>query len=57
MAVWREHTEDIPENQKTAMLDELTRIANIELGKGRWRLDSVRRLIPEHPHWHARPPW
>ena len=57
MAVWREHTEDIPEEQKTVMLAELARIANLELGEGRWRLDGIRRMIPAHPHWHARPSW
>ena len=35
----------------------LARVANIELGAGRWWLDSVRRMIPEHPHWHARGHW
>jgi hypothetical protein len=57
MAVWREHTEDIPEEEKNAMLAELARVADIELGEGRWWLDNVRRMIPEHPHWHARNPW
>ncbi len=57
MAVWREHTEDIPEDRKAAMLAELARVADIELGEGRWWLDSRRRLIPEHPHWHARSSW
>ncbi len=57
MAVWHEHSEDIPEDQKTAMLEELARIADLQLGEGRWWLDSIRRMIPDHPHWHARPPW
>jgi hypothetical protein len=54
MAVWRQHTEAIPEDQKSAMLTELARVADLELGAGRWWLDSIRRMIPEHPHWHAR---
>ena len=53
MAVWREHTETIPEAEKAAMLAELARVADLELGKGHWWLDSVRRMIPDHPHWHA----
>ena len=57
MAVWRAHTEDIPEEEKAAMLAELARVADIELGQGRWWLDGIRRMIPEHPHWHARGPW
>jgi hypothetical protein len=57
MAVWREHTEAIPETAKAAMLAELARVADIALGAERWRLDSVRRMIPEHPHWHARGHW
>lgn len=57
MAVWREHTEAIPEAEKAAMLAELARVADIELGAGRWWLDSIRRLIPKHPHWHARGSW
>ncbi len=57
MAVWRVHTEVIPEAEKAAMLAELARVADIELGEGRWWLDSVRRMIPEHPHWHARTHW
>jgi hypothetical protein len=57
MAVWREHSEDIPADDQTAMLAELARVADSELGQGRWRLDSIRRMIPEHPHWHARTSW
>ena len=57
MAVWREHTEAILECEKAAMLSELARVADIELGKGRWWLDSIRRMSPEHPHWHARGSW
>jgi isoleucyl-tRNA synthetase len=57
MAVWRAHTEAIPEAQKAAMLAELARVADLELGAGRWWLDSIRRMIPEHPHWHARGRW
>ena len=57
MAVWRGHTEDIPEDGKRAMLAELARVADVELGEGRWWLDSIRRMIPEHPHWHARSSW
>jgi hypothetical protein len=57
MAVWRQHTEAIPETEKSAMLAELARVADLELGAGRWWLDSVRRMIPEHPHWHARGHW
>jgi len=57
MAVWREHTEAIPETEKAAMLADLARVANIELGEGRWWLDGIRRMIPEHPHWHARSSW
>ena len=57
MAVWRQHTEAIPETEKVAMLAALARVADIELGAGRWWLDGVRRMIPEHPHWHARGPW
>jgi len=57
MAVWRKHTEDIPDDEQGTMLAELGRIADIELGEGRWRLDSIRRMIPDHPHWHARPLW
>jgi hypothetical protein len=57
MAVWREHTEAIPEAEKAAMLAELSRVADRELGPGSWWLDSVRRMIPEHPHWHARGHW
>jgi hypothetical protein len=57
MAVWREHTEAIPEAEKAAMLAELSRVADRELGPGSWWLDSVRRMIPQHPHWHARGHW
>jgi hypothetical protein len=57
MAVWREHTEAIPAADKATMLAELARVADIELGPGRWWLDSIRRMIPEHPHWHARGHW
>jgi hypothetical protein len=57
MAVWREHTEAIPEAEKAVMLAELARVADMALGAGRWWLDSVRRMIPEHPHWHARGHW
>jgi len=57
MAVWREHTEVILESEKATMLDELARVADIALGEGRWWLDSIRRMIPEHPHWHARGSW
>jgi hypothetical protein len=44
MAVWREHTEAIPEGEQVAMLAELARVADIELGKGHWWLDSIRRM-------------
>lgn len=54
MPAWHEHTEAIPEGEKAAMLAELARVADIELGKGHWGLDSIRRMIPEHHHWHAR---
>jgi hypothetical protein len=57
MAVWRQHTEEIPPDAKQAMLAALTHVADRELGEGRWWLDSVRRMIPEHPHWHARGSW
>lgn len=57
MAVWRQHSEAIPEAEKAAMLAELARVADIELGVGHWWLDSIRRMIPEHPHWHARGSW
>jgi hypothetical protein len=57
MAVWRAHTEEIPEDEKAAMLAELARVADRELGEGRWWLDGVRRMIPAHPHWHARGSW
>jgi hypothetical protein len=57
MAVWRAHTEEIPDAEKAAMLAELARVADAELGAGCWWLDAVRRMIPEHPHWHARTSW
>jgi len=57
MAVWRQHTEEIPPAEKRDMLAALAQVADRELGEGRWRLDGVRRMIPEHPHWHARGPW
>lgn len=54
MAVWRAHTEEIPEIEQQVMLAALSQIADRELGEGQWWLDSIRRMIPEHPHWHAR---
>jgi isoleucyl-tRNA synthetase len=57
MAVWREHTEEIPELEKQAMLVALAQVADRELGEGQWWFDSIRRMIPEHPHWHARGSW
>ena len=53
----RWYREAIPEAEKAAMLAELVRVADMELGAGRWWLDSIRRMIPEHPHWHARSSW
>jgi hypothetical protein len=43
MAVWREHTEAIPEGEEAAMLAELAHAADIELGEGLWWLDNIRR--------------
>jgi hypothetical protein len=44
MAVWRAHTEAIPEAEKAAMLAELARVADLELGGGA----LVARQHPSH---------
>src|SRR5207249_10754455 len=56
MAVWRAHTEDIPEEQKTAMLAELARIADIHLGAGRWRLEIGRAHVSTPVTFRSRIP-
>jgi hypothetical protein len=54
MVVWKAHgTEPAPEVLEH-MLAALTVVADRQLGAGTWRLDAVRRQIPDHFHAHAR---
>lgn len=57
MVVWKQHGTEPPEAEVAHMVEVLGRIADRELGEDRWRLDAVRRQIPDHFHAHARRRW
>ena len=58
MAVWKEHTMEIPEPDEyimEAMLYE-TACMFYESWDGKdFHIDKNQRKIPDHLHWHARP--
>ena len=54
MVVWKQHGTEPPEGERDHMFAVLGRVADAELGEGAWRLDAVRRQIPDHFHAHAR---
>lgn len=54
MVVWRQHGTEPPDVDRDHMLAVLARVADEQLGAGEWRVDAVRRQIPDHFHAHAR---
>lgn len=54
MVVWKTHGVDPAPEELAHMLTALTDVADRQLGAGAWRLDAVRRQIPDHFHAHAR---
>lgn len=55
MAVWYEHTMEIPQKDWQEMEASLRKVADIKFGKNNYYIDTVQRQIPNHLHWHARP--
>ncbi len=54
MVVWRRHDPDPPAEVRAHLVAELTRVADVRLGPGSYRIDQVMRRIPDHFHAHAR---
>ena len=54
MVVWKQHAVEPPPEVLEHLLAQLARVADSVLGEGAWRLDEVRRQIPDHFHAHAR---
>ena len=54
MVVWKLHGTEPSAEDREHMFAALGRVADAELGAGEWRLDAVRRQIPDHFHAHAR---
>ena len=54
MVVWKTHGIDPPAAVLDHLLGALAAVADRELGTDGWRLDAVRRQIPDHFHAHAR---
>lgn len=60
MAVWRQHTMEVPVHAQLAMETALRAVADRELGAGNFYIDKRQRSIATHLHWHARrgqDPW
>ena len=57
MVVWKRHGTEPPPEEVEHMFAVLGRIADEVLGVEGWRLDAVRRQIPDHFHAHARRRW
>lgn len=57
MVVWRVHSPTPPDDVKSALHEQLGRVADVELGVGLWTLDDHMRNIPDHYHAHARRPF
>ena len=60
MAVWKEHTMEIPVLSQIAMETALRVVADEELGPKSYYIDKRQRSIATHLHWHARrgqDPW
>jgi hypothetical protein len=56
MVVWRTHAAVPSDDDRFAMIERLTVVADEVLGSGGWRVDDHMRNIPDHYHAHARPP-
>ena len=55
MAVWRDHTMDISENDANDMEKALRRVADrIMGGRDKYVITKKQRSIDTHLHWHAR---
>jgi hypothetical protein len=54
MVVWKQHAIDPPADVHAHMLEALSRVADARWGEGSWRVDGIRRQIPDHFHAHAR---
>ena len=54
MVVWRQHAPAPPQETRSHMHEQLSRIANQELAGAHYIDDHMRR-IPDHYHAHARP--
>jgi hypothetical protein len=55
--VWRRHGIDPPADEHEHMLAALGAVADGRWGAGKWRVDAIRRQIPDHFHAHARRNW
>lgn len=55
MVVWRRHGTDPAPDDRAHMEAALGAVADAAYGPDGWRLDDVRRQIPDHYHAHARP--
>jgi hypothetical protein len=54
MVVWKRHGTEPSDADRDHMFAVLGRVADEQLGADAWRLDAVRRQIPDHFHAHAR---
>ena len=54
MAVWKEHTMDVPEPDEQMMKEFLTEVANQFYEDKSYFIDKNQREIFDHLHWHAR---
>ena len=54
MVVWKRHGTDPSDDVRDHMLAALDVVARACIGDGDYRLDAVRRQVPDHWHAHAR---
>ncbi len=54
MVVWRHHGTEPSADELAHMKQRLTEAAEEVFGDTAWRIDEVRRTIPDHWHAHAR---
>ena len=54
MAVWKEHTMDVPEPDEQMMKTFLTEVSNQFYEDKSYFIDKNQREIFDHLHWHAR---
>ena len=54
MAVWKEHTMDVPEPDEYVMRALLSEAGEMRFGENKFYIDIVQRAVLDHLHWHAR---